>query len=93
MRLRIEALTKTFGDNTAVNAVSLDLASGTLTGLLGPSGCGKSTLLYMYFGFGDLRHCACLSIPIMGYTSPKHLVVVAFFSKGTATCTACEFSG
>ena len=50
MRLRVEGLTKTFGDNTAVNAISLDLASGTLTGLLGPSGCGKSTLLYMISG-------------------------------------------
>ena len=49
--LRIEAVTKDFGDFRAVNAVSLDVARGEIFALLGSSGCGKSTLLRVLAGF------------------------------------------
>jgi putrescine transport system ATP-binding protein len=49
--VRIEKITKKFGDFTAVNDVSLDVYKGELFGLLGGSGCGKSTLLRMLAGF------------------------------------------
>ncbi len=38
-------LTVRFGAVTAVDAVTLDVADGSVLALLGPSGCGKSTLL------------------------------------------------
>jgi ABC-2 type transport system ATP-binding protein len=38
-------LTRRFGDLTAVDDVSLDIAEGALFGLLGPDGAGKSTLI------------------------------------------------
>lgn len=50
MEIRLEHLTKDFGEVIAVNDLSVTLKSGHLTGLLGPSGCGKSTLLYMLSG-------------------------------------------
>lgn len=50
MEIRLENLTKTFGDVIAVNDLSVTLPSGRLIALLGPSGCGKSTLLYMLAG-------------------------------------------
>ncbi|WP_244443131.1 ABC transporter ATP-binding protein [Bradyrhizobium sp. Ai1a-2] len=49
--LRIEGVTKRFGNFTAVNALSLDVRAGEFFALLGPSGCGKTTLLRMLAGF------------------------------------------
>jgi putrescine transport system ATP-binding protein len=49
--VRIEKVTKKFGDFTAVDGVSLDIWKGELFCLLGGSGCGKSTLLRMLAGF------------------------------------------
>ncbi|OLP58749.1 spermidine/putrescine ABC transporter ATP-binding protein [Xaviernesmea oryzae] len=49
--IKIESITKSFHGETAVDAVSLDLASGSFTALLGPSGCGKTTLLRLIAGF------------------------------------------
>ena len=49
--IRIEGLSKWFGDVKAVNAVDLDIYKGELFAILGSSGCGKSTLLRMLAGF------------------------------------------
>jgi sulfate/thiosulfate transport system ATP-binding protein len=43
-------VTKRFGDFVALDGVSVDVASGSLTALLGPSGSGKSTLLRVIAG-------------------------------------------
>lgn len=49
--VRIEGVTKRFGDFTAVNNISLDIHRSELFCLLGGSGSGKSTLLRMLAGF------------------------------------------
>ena len=52
-RLRLERLTKLYGDVLAVDAISLDIASGEFLTLLGPSGSGKTTTLMMIAGFDE----------------------------------------
>lgn len=50
MSLHVDRLRKTYGDLVAVDDVSWQLATGSLTAVLGPSGCGKSTTLEMIAG-------------------------------------------
>ncbi len=49
--LRIEGVSKRFGDFLAVDNVSLSVQKGDIFCLLGGSGCGKTTLLRMLAGF------------------------------------------
>ena len=49
-RVRLNNLTKHFGDVVAVDNVTLDIADREFLTLLGPSGCGKTTLLNMIAG-------------------------------------------
>ena len=50
MKVRLDNVTKKFGQTLAVKDFSAELEDGHLICLLGPSGCGKSTLLNMLCG-------------------------------------------
>jgi ABC-2 type transport system ATP-binding protein len=45
--IKMENLTKKFGDLVAVNNVSLNVKEGEIFGLLGPNGAGKTTIINM----------------------------------------------
>jgi iron(III) transport system ATP-binding protein len=49
--IRLDGVTKRFGDTTAVDGASLCVERGEVVALLGPSGCGKTTLLRLIAGF------------------------------------------
>lgn len=49
--LKMQGLTKIFGDTVAVQSVDLTINRNEIFALLGSSGCGKSTLLRMLAGF------------------------------------------
>jgi spermidine/putrescine transport system ATP-binding protein len=51
--VRLEEVTKRFGDLTAVQELTLDIERGEFFTLLGPSGCGKTTTLRMVAGFEE----------------------------------------
>src|SRR5580692_4111554 len=50
MSIEVESISKRFGDAVALDDVSLEVPTGSLTALLGPSGGGKSTLLRIIAG-------------------------------------------
>ncbi len=49
--VRLDGVTKRFGDFTAVDNLTLNIFEGEFFSLLGPSGCGKTTILRMLAGF------------------------------------------
>jgi spermidine/putrescine transport system ATP-binding protein len=51
--VRLERVTKVFGDTVAVDDLSLEIEEGEFFSLLGPSGCGKTTTLRMIGGFEE----------------------------------------
>ena len=51
--VRLDHVTKSFGETVAVDDLSLDVWRGEFFSLLGPSGCGKTTTLRMIGGFEE----------------------------------------
>jgi ABC-2 type transport system ATP-binding protein len=48
--ISLDRLTKRFGEQTAVDAITFDVPAGQIVGFLGPNGAGKSTTLKMLTG-------------------------------------------
>lgn len=53
-KLRVENVTKRYGDEVAVDDLSFTIEDGKIKSLLGPSGCGKTTTLRCIAGLEDL---------------------------------------
>jgi ABC-2 type transport system ATP-binding protein len=65
--LQTVALTKRFGERTAVDAVSLEVPRGTAYGFLGHNGAGKTTLIRMLLG---LTRASAGSASVLGLPVP-----------------------
>jgi len=59
--LSVEGICKRFGPITALDEVSLTVASGEFVTILGPSGCGKTTLLRVVAGL-ELADCGRVAL-------------------------------
>lgn len=49
--IELKNISKTYGDNTVLNNLSLNIKKNEFLTLLGPSGCGKTTTLKLIAGF------------------------------------------
>lgn len=49
--ITLDSVTKRFGDETAIEDLSLTIQEGEVLGVVGPSGCGKTTTLRTIAGF------------------------------------------
>jgi spermidine/putrescine transport system ATP-binding protein len=59
--IRIEQVSKSFGEFLAVDNIDLDIEEGAFVAIMGPSGCGKTTTLRMIAGLetpdrGSIRY-------------------------------------
>jgi putative spermidine/putrescine transport system ATP-binding protein len=75
--IELAALSKRFGETTAVDSISLRIPAGSYCCLLGPSGCGKTTTLRMIAGHEE----ASEGDIILGSENITHLPPAA---RGTA---------
>ena len=81
------ALTKRFGELTAVDELSFALEAGTVTGFLGPNGAGKTTTLRMLLGLaaptsGHARSCSAARSP---RSSGRHAASAPSSRRPTST--------
>ena len=51
MSIKVDQLTKIYGKQLAVDAISFDIPTGQIVGFLGPNGAGKSTTMKMITGY------------------------------------------
>jgi ABC-2 type transport system ATP-binding protein len=65
--IRLEGVTKRFGQLTAVDDVTVDVPAGRCFAWLGPNGCGKTTLIRMMLG---LARSTSGNIEVCGYNVP-----------------------
>ena len=77
-----DEVTKRFGDVTAVEGMTLDIADGEFMVLLGPSGCGKSTALRMIAGLEQVTE-GYLSIgqQVVNHGPPKERDIAMVFQS------------
>lgn len=53
MRLEVKNLYKTYGEDSILHDINLDIEGASTIGIIGESGCGKSTLLRLLSGIED----------------------------------------
>ena len=70
LAIQTSGLTKRFGDQKAVNSISLEVPSGSVFGFLGPNGSGKTTTIRMLLGLAEATEG---EIKLLGTEIPKDL--------------------
>lgn len=76
--IKLEGVTKRFGQLTAVDDVTIEIPAGRCFAWLGPNGCGKTTLIRMMLG---LARATSGKIEVCGFDVP-HQTASALASVG-----------
>ncbi|GAA2328640.1 ABC transporter ATP-binding protein [Dactylosporangium salmoneum] len=82
--VRIQALTKRYGHQTAVDGLTFDVPAGAVTAFLGPNGAGKTTTLRMLVGLARPSAGAALidGRPFAELPNPRRAVGALLESGG-----------
>lgn len=77
MSIEVKNLSKYYGEQAAVNAISFSIGKGEIVGFLGPNGAGKSTTMKMITGFipaseGEISVCG-KTVSIDSIETRKHI--------------------
>jgi ABC-2 type transport system ATP-binding protein len=85
--ITLDAVTKHFGDLTAVNDLSLRIPAGITYGLLGPNGAGKTTLIRLIAG---LLRANAGTVRVLGATMPDKAILarIGYMTQAYALYTA-----
>ena len=73
--LRVQDLTRDYGDGPVLDRLSFGLAPGDSLAVIGPSGCGKSTLLYLLAGL-DAPQGGRVSLTGSGGKEPRVAIIL-----------------
>lgn len=73
MAIKVENLTKYYGDQKAVDHISFQIKTGEVIGFLGPNGAGKSTTMKMMTGF---MAPSAGKVEIDGYDVQEHPLII-----------------
>jgi nodulation ATP-binding protein I len=70
--IKIEKLSKSFGEQKVLDKIDFNLESGEIVGLIGPSGSGKSTLIKTMLGMEKADEGEAL---VLNYKMPKREIL------------------
>lgn len=70
--IKIEKLSKSFGEQKVLDKIDFNLESGEIVGLIGPSGSGKSTLIKIMLGMEKADEGEAL---VLNYKMPKREIL------------------
>jgi len=98
--IKVEKLTKRYGDTTVVDDVSFEVAAGEAVALWGPNGAGKSTIMRCLLGttsfegdisIGDIdvRSHGKAARRLVGYV-PQHLAFYDELEVGETVALSCR---
>ncbi|MEA1873058.1 MAG: gliding motility-associated ABC transporter ATP-binding subunit GldA [Bacteroidota bacterium] len=73
MSIQVKSLTKTFGEQKAINDISFSVETGEIVGFIGPNGAGKSTTMKIITGFIPATEG---SVEVEGYDVSEHSLKV-----------------
>jgi multiple sugar transport system ATP-binding protein len=78
--VKLENLTKTYGDKIVLNQINLDINDGEFMVLVGPSGCGKSTALRLISGLDEMTSGNIhIDGKVVNHLAPKHRSIAMVF--------------
>jgi len=82
--IELIGLTKRYGERTAVDALTLTVRPGEVTGFLGPNGAGKSTTMRLILGLDrpTAGRALVAGMPLAEHRAPLHAIGALLDAKG-----------